>query len=79
MAKRNAVLQVTLKRDALAIGSNGDLASASRTFGRLQEGSNFRDGGRLRKKALNNLVRVGALEIIVPSGKPRCTTAIADL
>ena len=79
MASKNAVLHVTLTRDALAIGSKGDLASASNTFGRLHEGSNFREGGLLRKKALNNLVRVGALEIIVPSGKPHWTTAIADL
>ena len=79
IAIRKAVLIVMLRREALASGSKGGLASASNTLGRLQEGKSFLVEGLFRKKALNSFVKVGALETMEPSSNPLCTTAIADL
>jgi len=75
MATRNTVLIVTSLSDASANGSKGALARASRTFGRLHEGSSFLTGGLLRKRARNSLPRVGESETLCPSA---CTAAIAE-
>ena len=78
IAKRKTVLIVTSLSEASARGSKGALASASKTRGRLHDGSNLLVGGRSKKKARTRPVKEGAVVILDPSPKPAWTTAKAE-
>ena len=78
MATKKTVLIVRFLREASARGSKGALVSASKTAGRLNEGSNLWTGGRFRNRARNTLLRHGAVDTQVPSANPEWIAAIAD-
>ena len=78
MVTKKTVLIVRFLREASARGSKGALVIASKTAGRLHEGSNLRTGGRFRNRARNKLLRHGAVDTQVPSANPEWIAAIAD-
>ena len=57
MATRNAIFNVSRRRDALCNGSKGAEARTLRTAGKLQAGRSILEGGLFKKKDWNKRVR----------------------
>ena len=70
MATKNAVFNVTRRREAACNGSKGAEARTRRTAGRLHAGTSGLAGGLLRKQDLSKLERNELLVTVEPSGKP---------
>ena len=70
MATKNAVFNVSRRRDALCNGSKGAEARALRTAGKLQAGRSVLVGGLFKKKDRNRRVRNLESDTEEPSRKP---------
>ena len=79
MATKNAVFNVSRRRDALCNGSKGAEARTLRTAGKLQAGTSVLEGGLFKKKDLTKRVRKAEFVTEEPSLKPLWHEAMADL
>ena len=70
MATKNAVFNVSRRRDALCNGSKGAEARTLRTAGKLQAGTSVLAGGLFKKKDLTKRVRKAEFVTEEPSLKP---------